>query len=61
MNNFEFNKVEIKNKVWYTARCRPLGLTAHGDTKEKACNKLKEMFAYLVDLNMRRPAPQEEK
>ena len=35
------------------ARCRPLGLTAYGDSKREAVEKLKRMFAAYVDAHLR--------
>jgi len=37
----------------FVARCRPLGLTAYGDTQAQANDKLARMFVSLVAVNFK--------
>jgi predicted RNase H-like HicB family nuclease len=39
----------LENKVFFAARCRPIGLTTYSNTPENAVNKLKQMFGAYVD------------
>ncbi len=56
-----FNKYELfrheelsksSGKDVYVARCRPCGLTAMGDTEDKAVDKLLEMIRYDLRLHI---------
>ena len=51
---FELRKIEQDGDVYHAARCRPLGLTAYGDTPLMAIERLKKMFGLLVDTAMSR-------
>ena len=46
---FEIVKREKDNEVFFAARCRPLGLTAYGDTPLGARERLNKMFSLLAD------------
>jgi len=52
MNQPVFQIVNIESSS-YVARCRPLGLTAYGNSEEEACKELKKMFSVWVDVNVR--------
>lgn len=41
-------------KPGFAARCKVLGLTAYGDTKELAAEKLKRMMASYVEASLKR-------
>ena len=55
MKKFELVEYKKENKVWYAARCRPLGLSAYGNTKDEAVARLKKMFEFWVDVHMKHP------
>ena len=37
----------------FVSRCRPLGLTAYGDTQQESLDKLVRMFGSLVAVNFK--------
>ena len=46
--------VTDEGKTLYFARCMPLGLSTGGcETADEAFERLKEMFAYFLDLHRR--------
>lgn len=52
-NLFQLVEYDQPCELKFAARCLPLGLTAYGDTREQAWDKLKAMFAVSVDLNVK--------
>ena len=50
---FELVDASWASKPFFAARILPLGLTAYGDTKEEAVEKLKKMVVYWIDLKMK--------
>jgi len=47
---FELVRYKQPCNLKFAARCKPLGLTAYGNTEEEAWDKLKRMYSTLVNV-----------
>jgi hypothetical protein len=47
---FELVRYKQPCNLKFAARCKPLGLTAYGNTEEEVWGKLKQMYDILVNV-----------